>query len=110
MAIVKYMNLKRLPTCCRSNCTLKLQKFYSISVKDFLYSSYRISIMKENYLFQQWYVVSKILAEEAARRFAQENDIDLVVINPGLVTGPLLQPTLNETSQCFLTLISKGNA
>ncbi|XP_057790050.1 phenylacetaldehyde reductase-like isoform X2 [Salvia miltiorrhiza] len=57
---------------------------------------------------KQWYVVSKTLAEEAAFKFAQENGIDLVIINPGLVIGPLLQPTLNETSQCFLSLISEG--
>ncbi|KAH6765885.1 Rossmann-fold superfamily protein [Perilla frutescens var. hirtella] len=57
---------------------------------------------------QLWYILSKILAEEAATKFAKENGIDLVVINPGLVIGPLLQPTLNETSQCFLTLISQG--
>ncbi|KAL1555261.1 phenylacetaldehyde reductase-like [Salvia divinorum] len=36
------------------------------------------------------------------------NGIDLVVMNPGLVIGPLLHPTLNETSKCFLTLISQG--
>ncbi|KAH6761756.1 Rossmann-fold superfamily protein [Perilla frutescens var. hirtella] len=57
---------------------------------------------------QLWYILSKILAEEAATKFAKENGIDLVVINPGLVIGPLLQPTLNESSQCFLTLISQG--
>ncbi|KAG6411446.1 hypothetical protein SASPL_129528 [Salvia splendens] len=57
---------------------------------------------------ERWYVISKILAEEAAFKFAQENGIDLVVMNPGLVIGPLLKPTLNETSQCFLTLITQG--
>lgn len=54
-------------------------------------------------------MVSKILAEEAATKFAQHNGIDLTVLNPGLVIGPLLQPTLNETSQCFLRLISEGS-
>ena len=38
-------------------------------------------------------MVSKILAEEAAWRFAEENSIDLVILNPGLVIGPLIQPT-----------------
>ncbi|OMO79579.1 NAD-dependent epimerase/dehydratase [Corchorus olitorius] len=42
-----------------------------------------------------WYIVSKTLAEEAAWSFAKHNAIDLVTINPGLVWGPLLQPTLN---------------
>ncbi|KAI3448865.1 hypothetical protein Pfo_005530 [Paulownia fortunei] len=59
---------------------------------------------------QQWYVLSKTLAEEAARKFAQENGIDLVVINPGLVIGPLLQPTLNYTSDSFLNFIREGKS
>lgn len=48
------------------------------------------------------------MAEEAATNFAKENSIDLVVMNPGLVIGPFLQPTLNETSECFCSLISQG--
>lgn len=31
---------------------------------------------------ESWYMVSKTLAEEAAWRFAKENEIDLVTINP----------------------------
>ncbi|KAH6759767.1 hypothetical protein C2S51_016716 [Perilla frutescens var. frutescens] len=54
---------------------------------------------------QQWYCLSKTLAEEASWKFAQENGIDLVVMNPGLVIGPLLQPTLNTTSQFQLDII-----
>ncbi|KAL6327747.1 hypothetical protein AAG906_024717 [Vitis piasezkii] len=42
-----------------------------------------------------WYMLSKTLAEEAAWKFAKENGIDMVTINPGWVIGPLLQPTLN---------------
>ncbi|KAG4173664.1 hypothetical protein ERO13_A11G073300v2 [Gossypium hirsutum] len=49
-----------------------------------------------------WYVASKTLAEEAAWRFAEENRMDLVVLNPGFVVGPLLQPSLNCTSEVVL--------
>ncbi|KZV40830.1 cinnamoyl-CoA reductase 1-like [Dorcoceras hygrometricum] len=52
-----------------------------------------------------WYCLSKTLAEEAAWKFSQENGIDLVAINPGYVIGPLLQPTLNSTSEEFVHLI-----
>ncbi|XP_058006941.1 phenylacetaldehyde reductase-like [Hevea brasiliensis] len=48
-----------------------------------------------------WYPVSKILAEEAAWRFAKENGIDLVTIHPGVVIGPLLQPTLSTSMEVF---------
>ncbi|KAL5566374.1 hypothetical protein UlMin_029538 [Ulmus minor] len=56
----------------------------------------------ENSKFWYWYMVSKTLAEEAAWKFAKENGMDLVTINPGLVIGPLLQPTLNLTVEMFL--------
>ncbi|KAL5540166.1 hypothetical protein UlMin_044045 [Ulmus minor] len=49
-----------------------------------------------------WYMLSKTLAEEAAWKFAEENGIDLVTINPGLVIGPLIQPTLNFSMEVFL--------
>ncbi|XP_020549363.1 tetraketide alpha-pyrone reductase 1-like isoform X1 [Sesamum indicum] len=52
-----------------------------------------------------WYPLSKTLAEKAAWRFAEENGIDLVVMHPGLVLGPLLQPTLNWSSEAFLDMI-----
>lgn len=57
---------------------------------------------------QLWYMLSKTLAEEAAWKFTKENGIDMVTINPGLVIGPLLQPTLNTSSESVLKLIN-GN-
>ncbi|CAL9148782.1 unnamed protein product [Musa hybrid cultivar] len=55
---------------------------------------------------KQWYVLSKTLAEEAAWKFSKENGIDIVTINPGMVTGPLLQSTLNTSSAAILNLIN----
>ncbi|XAR62388.1 Cinnamyl-alcohol dehydrogenase [Bertholletia excelsa] len=49
-------------------------------------------ICQENKL---WYQLSKTLAEDAAWKYAKENGIDMVVINPAMVIGRLLQPTLN---------------
>ncbi|CAN6561775.1 unnamed protein product [Malus baccata var. baccata] len=53
-----------------------------------------------------WYMISKTLAEEAAWKFAKENGIDIVTINPGLVIGPLLQPTLNTSVEPVLKLVN----
>ncbi|GLT76972.1 hypothetical protein SLA2020_486030 [Shorea laevis] len=53
-----------------------------------------------------WYMLSKTLAEEAAWKFAKENGIDLVTINPGLVIGPILQPTLNLTVELILNIVT----
>ncbi|XP_060670635.1 phenylacetaldehyde reductase isoform X1 [Ziziphus jujuba] len=53
-----------------------------------------------------WYILSKTLAEEAAWKFAKEKGIDLVTIHPGLVIGPLLQPTLNFSTEIILKLLN----
>ncbi|KAG6680453.1 hypothetical protein I3842_13G043800 [Carya illinoinensis] len=52
-----------------------------------------------------WYMLSKTL-EEAAWKFAKENGIDVVAMNPGWVIGPLLQPTLNNSVEPVLKLIN----
>lgn len=51
-----------------------------------------------------WYVLSKTLAEEAAWKFVNEKGIDMVTINPAMVVGPLLQPTLNTSAAAIAKL------
>nr|QCU55202.1 cinnamyl alcohol dehydrogenase [Camellia fraterna] len=53
-----------------------------------------------------WYVLSKTLAEDAAWKFTKEKGIDMVTINPAMVVGPLLQPTLNTSAAAILNLIN----
>nr|AKH45461.1 cinnamyl-alcohol dehydrogenase [Sinopodophyllum hexandrum] len=53
-----------------------------------------------------WYLLSKTLAEASAWTFAKENGIDMVTVNPGMVIGPLLQPTLNTSAEYILNLIN----
>ncbi|XP_030951757.1 phenylacetaldehyde reductase-like isoform X3 [Quercus robur] len=55
---------------------------------------------------KQWYSLSKTLAEENAWKFAKEKGIDIVTINPAMVIGPLLQPTLNTSAATILNLIN----
>ncbi|KAL9996009.1 putative cinnamyl-alcohol dehydrogenase [Helianthus debilis subsp. tardiflorus] len=55
-----------------------------------------------------WYHLSKIQAENAAVKFSRENGLDLVIINPGYVIGPLLQPSINSTSEGFRSFIETG--
>ncbi|KAI3461117.1 hypothetical protein Pfo_017780 [Paulownia fortunei] len=54
----------------------------------------------------KWYVLSKTLAEDAAWKFVKEKGIDMVAINPPMVIGPLLQPTLNTSCAAILNLIN----
>nr|GMC82334.1 cinnamoyl-CoA reductase 1-like [Ipomoea batatas] len=56
---------------------------------------------------QLWYVLSKILAEEAAWKYAGENGIDMVSLHPCVVIGPILQPTLNFSTNVILELLKE---
>ncbi|XP_071706564.1 phenylacetaldehyde reductase-like [Rutidosis leptorrhynchoides] len=57
---------------------------------------------------EMWYFVSKTLAEDAAVKYSKENGLELVAINPGFVIGPILQPTLNLTSEKFMNFLKTG--
>jgi len=47
---------------------------------------------------QNWYCYAKTVAEQGAWEVARKRDVDLVVVNPVLVLGPLLQPTVNAST------------
>ncbi|KAL3618562.1 hypothetical protein CASFOL_037644 [Castilleja foliolosa] len=55
-----------------------------------------------------WYPLSKILAEKGAWKFAQENGVDIVVVNPGTVMGPMIPPAINASMILALSLL-QGN-
>ncbi|KAK9051359.1 hypothetical protein SSX86_027986 [Deinandra increscens subsp. villosa] len=57
---------------------------------------------------QLWYPLSKTMAEDGAFKFAKENGLQLMAINPGYVIGPVLQPTLNLTSEGIMNMIKNG--
>lgn len=46
------------------------------------------------------------MAEEAAWNFVKENGLDMVSINPAVVIGPLLQPTVNTSVVAILSLVN----
>uniref|UniRef100_A0A0C9RXI8 TSA: Wollemia nobilis Ref_Wollemi_Transcript_5789_1381 transcribed RNA sequence n=1 Tax=Wollemia nobilis TaxID=56998 RepID=A0A0C9RXI8_9CONI len=58
---------------------------------------------------QAWYQLSKTLAEETAWKMAKEKGLDVVTINPAMVIGRLLQPTLNTSCAAILQLM-KGSS
>ena len=47
---------------------------------------------------QNWYCYAKTVAEQGAWEVARKRGLDLVVVNPVLVLGPLLQPTVNAST------------
>lgn len=52
--------------------------------------------------------MSKTLAEKAAWEFAKEKGLDVVVVNPGTVMGPVIPPKLNASMVLLLRLL-QGN-
>ncbi|MQM00824.1 hypothetical protein Taro_033572 [Colocasia esculenta] len=48
---------------------------------------------------------SKTLAEKAAWKFAEENGLDVVVVNPGTVMGPVLPPVVNASMGMLVRLL-----
>ncbi|CAL5007117.1 unnamed protein product [Urochloa decumbens] len=45
-----------------------------------------------------WYCYAKTVAEQAAWELAKQRQLDLVVVNPSLELGPLLQPSVNAST------------
>lgn len=56
-------------------------------------------------MFQIWYPASKTLAEKAAWEFAKENGLDVVVVNPGTVMGPVIPPSINASMAMLVRLL-----
>jgi nucleoside-diphosphate-sugar epimerase len=53
------------------------------------------------------YAKSKTLAERAAWDFARESGLDLVVVNPGMVLGPLRTPTIGTSVRVVRRLLTR---
>ncbi|KAL8477674.1 hypothetical protein ACS0TY_029827 [Phlomoides rotata] len=66
----------------------------------------RFKIFIQQWWTLQWYMLSKTLVGDAAWKFVKEKNIDMVAINPAMVIGPMLQPTLNTSSASILNLIN----
>ncbi|CAN6194251.1 unnamed protein product [Urochloa humidicola] len=51
---------------------------------------------------EDWYILSKTLAEREAFAYAAKTGLDVVTICPSLVLGPLMQSTVNASSKILL--------
>jgi hypothetical protein len=51
---------------------------------------------------QDWYYLSKAMAEREAFAYAAKTELDAVTICPSLVIGPLMQSTVNSSSKILL--------
>ncbi|KAJ4810731.1 hypothetical protein LUZ62_023297 [Rhynchospora pubera] len=54
---------------------------------------------------ENWYHLSKTVAEREALDFASKNALDLVTVCPTLIVGPMLQSTINASSLVLINLL-----
>ncbi|XP_028768596.1 tetraketide alpha-pyrone reductase 2 isoform X2 [Neltuma alba] len=59
--------------------------------------------------YNLWYAYSKTMAEKEAWRMAKESGLDLVVVNPSFVVGPLLAPQPTSTLMAILSVVKGLN-
>ncbi|XP_057509337.1 tetraketide alpha-pyrone reductase 2-like isoform X1 [Actinidia eriantha] len=52
-----------------------------------------------------WYAYAKTVAEKEAWKIAEESGIDLVVVNPAFVVGPLLAPQPTSSLRLILAIV-----
>ena len=62
-------------------------------------------LYKNVFEVQIWYNVSKTLAEKAAWEFAEQEGLQLVVLNPGTTLGPFFTPSVNTSLNILLQLL-----
>ncbi|KAJ0038227.1 hypothetical protein Pint_23271 [Pistacia integerrima] len=55
--------------------------------------------------YNLWYAYAKTIGEEEAWRISKDSGIDLVVVNPSFVVGPLLAPQPTSTLLMILTIV-----
>ncbi|GLJ37376.1 hypothetical protein SUGI_0758450 [Cryptomeria japonica] len=58
---------------------------------------------------KNWYCYAKTVAEKAAWKRAEERNLDMVVVNPSLVLGPLLQPSMNASTAHIMKYLTEAN-
>ncbi|VAI78478.1 unnamed protein product [Triticum turgidum subsp. durum] len=58
---------------------------------------------------ENWYYLSKTLAELQALDYAKRSGLDVVTVCPSLVIGPLLQPTVNASSSVIVVFLKGDN-
>ncbi|CAA6661623.1 unnamed protein product [Spirodela intermedia] len=57
------------------------------------------------YLVQMWYEFAKTVAEEKALEYSKSSGLDVVVVCPSLIFGPILQSTVNGSSLLFINFL-----
>ncbi|RWR72279.1 cinnamoyl-CoA reductase 1-like protein [Cinnamomum micranthum f. kanehirae] len=65
-----------------------------------------IDYCRKSKVWLNWYCIAKTTAEREALKYAENTGLDVVTVCPSYVFGPLLQPTMNSSTQVFIDLFN----
>ncbi|PKA63513.1 Tetraketide alpha-pyrone reductase 2 [Apostasia shenzhenica] len=110
-AIKGTMNV--LKSCSKASSVKRVVLTSSCSAIRYRYDSTSISSLNESHWsdiiyckkYNLWYAYGKTLSEKGAWQLAEELGINLVVVNPSFVVGPLIAPHPTSTLQMILSLV-----
>ncbi|KGN52077.1 tetraketide alpha-pyrone reductase 2 isoform X3 [Cucumis sativus] len=102
-----------LNSCLKANSVKRVVLTSSCSAIRYRYDVQQLCLLNESHWtdpdyckrYNLWYAFAKTLAEKEAWRMAGEHGIDLVVVNPSFVVGPLLTPKPTSTQHLVLTIM-----
>ncbi|KAL3631328.1 Tetraketide alpha-pyrone reductase 2 [Castilleja foliolosa] len=97
----KYSRVKRV--VLTSSCSSIRYRYDAEKVSPLNESHWSDPQYCQNY--NLWYAYAKTLAEKEAWKLAEESGINLVVVNPSFVVGPLLAPQPTSTLLLILALV-----
>lgn len=109
--------LNVLKSCSRSPSVKRVVLTSSCSSIRHDYNNTQHSLLNETYWsnpeyckqYNLWYAYAKTIAEKEAWKFAEEQGLNLVVVNPSFVIGPLLAPEPTSTLGIVLSIMRGEN-
>ncbi|XP_044492239.1 tetraketide alpha-pyrone reductase 2-like [Mangifera indica] len=102
-----------LSSCKKSQSVKRVVLTSSCSSIRYRYDVQQVSHLNESHWsdpeyckrYNLWYAYAKTIGEKEAWRIAEDSGIDLVVVNPSLVVGPLLAPQPTSTLRVTLGIV-----
>ncbi|XP_057872595.1 tetraketide alpha-pyrone reductase 2 isoform X2 [Cryptomeria japonica] len=104
-------------SCSRSPSVKRVVLTSSCSAIRYNYNTQELSPLDESHWsnpeyckqYNLWYAYAKTTSEKEAWKYAEEQRLDLVVVNPSFVVGPLIAPEPTSTLDFILNIIKGGN-
>ncbi|PIN22552.1 Flavonol reductase/cinnamoyl-CoA reductase [Handroanthus impetiginosus] len=105
--------LNVLNSCKKASTVKRVVLTSSCSAIRYRYDVEQVSPLNESHWsdleycknYNLWYAYAKTLAEQEAWKLAKDSGIDLVVVNPSFVVGPLLAPQPTSTLLLLLAVV-----